>query len=93
MPSVNTIGTGTPEATEPTAVRVWVAARTIFLELNDGRVVAFPADRFRILKQATDPQLTEVQIELNGHALRWNFLDEDITVCGVLAGRFQRPPN
>lgn len=76
---------------EPAAVKVWVEARTLFLELNDGRVVGFPADRFRILKQATDEQLTEVRLDLNGRALRWNSLDEDLTVRGVLAGHFQLP--
>ena len=88
---MNTIGIRTYEATEPAAVTVWVEARTIFLRLDDGRVVGFPADRFRILKQATDEQLTEVRLDLNGRALRWNSLDEDLTVRGVLAGHFQLP--
>ena len=77
--------------TEPCAVRTWVEGRMIFVELVDGRVVGFPADRFKLLKQATDAQLQEVQLELNGFALRWEKLDEDITVPGIVAGRFQLP--
>ncbi len=35
--------------------------------------------------------LQEVSIRLNGYALRWESLDEDITVPGVVAGDFQLP--
>lgn len=74
---------------EPTAMQVWVEKRIIFVELTDGRIVGFPADRFRILKKATDEQLKEVKLRLNGYALRWENLDEDITVKGIVEGRFQ----
>jgi len=76
---------------EPVAVRVWVEQRMVFLELTDGRVVGFPADRFRRLKGASAEQLRDVTLELNGYALRWEDLDEDLTVPGVVAGRFQLP--
>jgi hypothetical protein len=77
---------------EPTATRVWIEGRLVFLVLTDGRVVGFPADRFRILSQASDEQLRGVSLELDGAALRWEELDEDLTVPGVVAGRFQLPP-
>lgn len=77
---------------EPAALRAWAEGRTIFVELHDGRIVGFPADRFRILAGATEDQLAKVQIELNGYALRWEELDEDLTVPGIVAGRFQLPP-
>ena len=64
----------------------------IFVELTDGRIVGFPADRFRILKSATDEQLKAVTLRLNGFALRWEELDEDLTVPGIVAGNFQLPP-
>jgi hypothetical protein len=75
--------------TQPTAVRVWVDKRTVFLELTDGRIFGFPADRFKILQAASDEALHDVRLELNGYALRWESLDEDITVPGVVAGHFQ----
>jgi len=77
---------------EPAAVRAWAKDRTIYIELHDGRTVGFPADRFRVLATATDAQLAAVRIEVNGYALRWEELDEDITVPGILAGHFQLPP-
>jgi len=76
---------------EPAAVRAWAQKRTIFIELTDGRIVGFPADRFTILSQATDRQLKEVKVRLQGYALRWESLDEDITVPGIVAGHFQLP--
>jgi len=79
-------------ATEPAALRVWVEGRMVFLELTDGRIVGFPANRFRRLKEATDELLQKVSTELDGYALRWEELDEDITVPGIVAGRFPLPP-
>jgi hypothetical protein len=76
---------------EPIAQNAWSAGRTIVIELTDGRTVSFPADRFKILSKATDEQLKEVKIRLNGFALRWENLDEDITVKGIIAGNFQLP--
>jgi hypothetical protein len=78
--------------TEPLAVRAWAEGRTIFLELTDGRIFGFPADRFRLLSHASDADLKEVSLRLNGYALRWEKLDEDITVPGVVAGHFELPP-
>ena len=76
---------------EPAAIRAWAEGRMIFVELTDGRVIGFPANRFKILKNATDDQLKEVTVRLNGYALRWESLDEDITVPGIVAGNFQLP--
>ncbi len=78
--------------TEPLAIKAWAEDRTIFVELTDGRLIGFPANRFKRLHAATVEQLKEVQLRLNGYALRWENLDEDITVPGIVAGRFELPP-
>ncbi len=75
--------------TEPTAINAWVKNRMVYIELTDFRIIAFPADRFRLLKDATDDQLQKVELRLNGLALRWEELDEDITIKGIIEGRFQ----
>ncbi len=74
---------------EPAAVKVWVEGRIVFVELTDRRIVGFPADRFKILKNANEEQLKEVKLRLDGFALRWEELDEDITVPGIVNGNFQ----
>ena len=38
------------------------------LELTDGRLFGFSADRFKLLRDATDEQLREVSLRLNGFA-------------------------
>ncbi|MHB8523800.1 MAG: DUF2442 domain-containing protein [Limisphaerales bacterium] len=77
---------------EAAAVRVWVDGRMVFLELTDGRIIGFPADRFPILRAASNEELREVEVQLNGFALRWEKLDEDITLPGIVEGRFPLPP-
>ena len=76
-------------ATESRAVRVWVDGRTIWIALEDGRTVGFPADKFRLLRDASQESLAKVKIEARGKALRWDELDEDLTVEGILAGRWK----
>ena len=73
------------------AVRVWTEKRTVYLELADQRIIGFPANRFKILKEASDEMLKEVSLRLDGTALRWEELDEDISVRGIVLGNFQLP--
>lgn len=77
--------------TEVQAARAWTQGRMVFVELTDGRQIGFPADRFKILRAASEDELKEVRLRLNGYALRWDKLDEDLTVQGILEGRFQLP--
>lgn len=77
--------------TDPRALRAWTRGRMVFLELTDGRQIGFPADRFRLLHAATEAQLSQMQLRLDGAALRWDEIDEDITVRGIVEGRFQLP--
>lgn len=76
---------------KPAAINAWAEGRRIFIELTDGRIVSFPADRFRLLKAASEEQLKKVELCLNGYALRREKLDEDITVAGTVAGNFELP--
>lgn len=73
------------------AIRAWAAGRMIFVELTDGRQIGFPAERFRRLHDATDEQLAALTLRLSGAALRWEDIDEDITVRGIVEGLFQLP--
>lgn len=63
----------------------------VYLELTDGRIIGFPSARFRLLATATDEQLKRITLRLDGAALRWDELDEDLTVRGIVEGRFQLP--
>ncbi|MBY0579178.1 MAG: DUF2442 domain-containing protein [Burkholderiales bacterium] len=73
------------------AVRAWSDGRMVFIELTDGRQIGFPAERFKLLRNASDEALKKVCLRLDGTALRWDDLDEDITVRGIVEGHFQLP--
>ena len=74
--------------TTPRAIRAWVTERKVWIELDDGREVGFPAEKFKRLRDADDELLAKVKIEARGKALRWDEIDEDVTVEGILAGRW-----
>jgi hypothetical protein len=76
---------------EHCATRVWVSGRIVFVELTDGRQIGFPAARFKLLRDASEEQLKQVTLRANGTALRWEELDEDISVSGIVEGHFQLP--
>jgi hypothetical protein len=59
--------------------------RRIEVELVDGCLFAFPAKSAQGLEGATPDQLAEVEVLGNGYALRWEKLDADFTVAGLLA--------
>ncbi len=68
------------------AVRAWVIGRKVWVELEDGREIGFPAAHFPRLKDASDELLARVRLEARGVALRWEELDEDLSVAGILTG-------
>jgi Protein of unknown function (DUF2442) len=76
---------------ETAAVRCWVEARRIGLELADGRFVSFPAAKYPLLAKAPQNLLNQAKLRLDGLALRWEELDEDIWVDDAVCGRFPRP--
>ena len=73
------------------AVRCWVEDRRVWLELADQRLVSFPAAKYPLLANAAQSHLEKVTLRLQGQALRWEELDEDIWVEDAVCGRFPRP--
>jgi len=72
-------------------VRCWVEGRRVWLELDDQRLVSFPAACYPLLANAPQDQLAAVKLRVQGRALRWEELDEDILVDDAVHGRFPRP--
>lgn len=60
------------------------AARRVVLELTNGYLFAFPVGAIRTLDGATPSQLAAVEIDPSGGALRWDDLDVDLSVPGLL---------
>lgn len=73
---------------EVRAMRAWCERGMVWIELADGRQIGVPADKFPRLRKASEQDLAKVRVEARGKALRWEELDEDLLVEGVVAGRF-----
>ena len=76
---------------EHAALRCWVEGRRIWLELDDQRLVSFPASRYPLLSDAPQQLLEKASLRVQGRALRWEELDEDIWVADAVMGRFPLP--
>ena len=72
------------------ALRCWIEGRRVWLELADQRLVSFPAQKYPLLADAPQAQLEKVKLRVQGLALRWEELDEDIWVDDAVQGRFPR---
>lgn len=72
------------------AARAWAEESMICLEMDDGRQIRFPADRNRRLSSATPSQRKNIELICGGTGLHWPELDEDLSVIGILEGRFDR---
>src|SRR3990172_2102828 len=69
------------------ALRAWCERGTVWIELADGRQVGVPTMKFPRLRNASDQDLAKVRVEARGKALRWEELDEDLLVEGIVGGR------
>ena len=75
----------------PQARRCWLEDRHVCLELRDGTTTRFAADHYPRLAHATPEQLSAVTLRVNGQALRWEALDEDIWIEDALLKKFPNP--
>jgi hypothetical protein len=56
--------------------------------LSDRKQVSFPADLNSKLKSANPLQLGNIEIICNETGLHWPDLDEDLSLTGIMEGRF-----
>jgi hypothetical protein len=69
------------------------AGRRVVVELTDGRAFAFPARLCAALAAADDDALAAITVSPGGYGLRWEALDVDLSVPGLLAGHYSAQPN
>ncbi|MBF0105487.1 MAG: DUF2442 domain-containing protein [Deltaproteobacteria bacterium] len=72
--------------TEPAAKNVTFDKNTMWVELNDGRVLGVPLAYFPRLLNATEKERKNYEMSGNGIGIHWNELNEDISVKGLLMG-------
>ncbi len=68
--------------------KAWYEEGTICLLLSDRKEIRFPVALNRKLRIASDKQLSNIEIICNGTGLRWPDLDEDLSITGIIEGRF-----
>lgn len=75
-----------------TAVKAWYENGMICILLSDRKEVRFPVDLNRKLNKASVKQRKNIEIICNGTGLHWPELDEDLSVTGIMEGRFSTEP-
>jgi hypothetical protein len=76
--------------TEPRGKRARYDRETglVTVELTSGAFFGFPARSSAWLRNATDDDLTNVEVSPGGDGLRWDSLDADFSVPGLIHGVF-----
>ncbi len=64
--------------------QVWFDKDMIHVRLEDGREVSAPLEWFPTLRDATKAQRENWRLIGKGVGIRWEELDEDISVSGLL---------
>jgi len=70
------------------AIKAWAENGFVSVQLEDRREIRFPASLNTRLSVATPAQLNNIEIICGGTGLHWPDLDEDLSVTGILEGRF-----
>lgn len=78
--------TSTIEIEIPAAENVTVTENTLSVALSDGRTITVPLGWFPRLTYASPAEQTNWQLVGQGQRIRWEDLDTDISVEGLLAG-------
>jgi len=60
----------------------------ICLLMSDQKEIRFPVEVNNKLKNATDLQRKNIEIICGGTGLHWPDLDEDLSVTGIMEGKF-----
>ncbi len=71
-----------------TVNKAWYENGMICLAMSDGKEIRFPVELNIKLKNATDDQKSNIEIICGGTGLHWPDLDEDLSVTGIMEGKF-----
>lgn len=75
------------ESEPPMAEKVKVTDDTLHVDLRDGRTISVPLAWFPRLLHSTHEERRNWRLIGKGQGIRWEDLDEDISVGGLLEGR------
>jgi len=71
-----------------TVTSAWYENGMICLLMSDKKEIRFPVKVNTKLKNATDQQRNNIEIICGGTGLHWPDLDEDLSVTGIIEGKY-----
>lgn len=71
-----------------TVKSAWYENGMICLLMTDKKEIRFPVEVNSKLREATDKQRNNIEIICGGTGLHWPDLDEDLSVTGIIEGRY-----
>jgi len=71
-----------------TADKAWYDDGMIYMILSDKKEIRFPVSLNEKLRNASQLQINNIGIICAGTGLNWPDLDEDLSVTGILEGRY-----
>jgi hypothetical protein len=71
----------------PCAVSAKVTSDSLIVELDDGRTISAPVSWYPRLHHATASERANLRFTGRGEGIRWDEIDEDISIDSLLAGR------
>jgi len=71
-----------------TAEKAWYENGMICMILSDKKEVRFPVTLNEKLRNASPSQMSNIEIICAGTGLHWPELDEDLSVTGILEGKY-----
>lgn len=80
------MSTSVTKTSEAMASNIWFDSDMMHIRLLDGREISVPLEWFPKLRDATDEQRKGWRLIGRGVGIRWDGLDEDISVASLLKG-------
>lgn len=71
-----------------TVKKAWYEKGMICMLMSDNKEIRFPVELNKKLKNATEKQRSNIELICGGTGLHWPDLDEDLSVTGIIEGRF-----
>jgi hypothetical protein len=72
-----------------TAKEAWYENEMVCILLSDNREVRFIVSRNEKLRNASIEKIANIEIICGGTGLHWPEIDEDLSIAGIIEGRFQ----
>jgi len=71
-----------------TADKAWHDDGVIFMILSDKKEIRFPVSLNEKLRNANQLQVSNIEIICGGTGIHWPELDADLSVTGILEGKY-----